>query len=111
MSAGEMIVAVIVFAVAGVMLLLSVRSFQERGFLLNNAWLYASERQRETMNRKPNYRQSAIVFCILSLVFIVCGLSVVLQNSRIVLLEIPLIAGVVIYAIVSTVQIQKREMK
>ena len=111
MSAGEMIVAVIVFAVAGVMLLLSVRSFQERGFLLNNAWLYASERQRETMNRKPYYRQSAIVFCILSLVFIVCGLSVVLQNSRIVLLEIPLIAGVVIYAIVSTVQIQKREMK
>ena len=111
MSAGEMIVAVIVFAVAGVMLLLSVRSFQERGVLLNNAWLYASEKQRKTMNKKPYYRQSAIVFCFLSLVFIVCGLSVVLKNSRIVLLEIPVIAGVVIYAIVSTVQIQKREMK
>ncbi len=63
------------------------------------------------MNKKPYYRQSAIVFFVLSAVFLLIGLSLVLQNDRISLLEIPLIVGVSIYAIASTVRINKRAKK
>ena len=108
MTTGEWITVFIVFSFAGVLLLLSIRSFFEKGFLLNNAYLYASKEERKTMNKKPYYKQSAIVFCILSAVFIVIGISVVLHNDQLFLLEIPLVAGVIIYAIVSTVLINKR---
>lgn len=108
MTAGEWITVIIVFSFAGVLLLLSIRSFLEKGFLLNNAYLYASREERKTMNKKPYYKQSAIVFCILSAVFIVIGISLILHNDRLFLLEIPLASGVIIYAIVSTVLINKR---
>ena len=108
MNKGEWITVIIVFSFAGVLLLLSIRSFFEKGFLLNNAYLYASKEERKTMNKKPYYKQSAIVFCILSAVFIVIGISFILHNDQLFLLEIPLVAGVIIYAIVSTVLINKR---
>ena len=56
------------------------------------------------MNKKPYYRQSAIILCILSVVFIVIGLSLMLQNSRIMLLEIPLLLAAVIYEAVSALR-------
>ena len=108
---GELVISIIVFAAAGMLLFFSIRSFAERGFLLNNAYLYASKEERKTMNKKPYYRQSAIVFCMLSVVFFVIGLSLVFQNDRMLLLEIPLIVGAVIYAVVSTVQINKQMKK
>ena len=111
MAMGELVISIIVFAAAGMLLFFSIRSFAERGFLLNNAYLYASKEERKTMNKKPYYRQSAIVFCMLSVVFFVIGLSLVFQNDRILLLEIPLIVGAVIYAVVSTVQINKQMKK
>ena len=108
MTTGEWIILIIVFSIAGVLLLFSIRSFFERGFLLNNAYLYASREERKTMNKKQYYKQSAIVFCILCAVFMVIGLSLLLHNDKLFLLEIPIVAGVIIYAIVSTLLINKR---
>ena len=108
MTTCEWITVILVFSIAGVLLLLSIRSFFARGFLLNNAYLYASKEERKTMNQKPYYRQSAIVFCILSAVFLVIGLSLLLHKDKLFLLEIPLIIGVILYAIISTVQISKQ---
>ena len=99
---------IIVFVLSGILFALGIRYFGEKGFLLNIAWLYASKEQWAATNKKPYYRQSAIVFCILSAVFIVVGLSLVLQNDRIILFEIPLISGAIIYAIVSSVWINKQ---
>ncbi len=111
MTTGELITLIIVLFLAGVLLLLSIRSFLQRGFLLNNAYLYASKEERKTMNKKPYYKQSAIVFCILSVVFLVVGLSIVVQEDKILLLEIPLTGGVITYAIASTVKINKQTEK
>ena len=107
MNPTEWICAVFVFLIAAILAVLSIRSFGNRGFLLNNAYIYASKEDRETMDKKPYYRQTAIVFLILSIVFVIIGLSIVLQNARIKLLEIPLLLGIVIYAIVSSVRIGK----
>ncbi len=111
MTSSNLITSVILFACSGLFLFFSIRSFLERGFLLNNAYIYASKEERKAMNKKPYYRQSAIVFFVLSAVFLVIGLSLVLQNDRISLLEIPLIVGVSIYAIASTVRINKSAKK
>lgn len=104
MSIGELLIAIIVFAIAGLLLFIAIRHFNERGYLFNNAYIFASKEQREIMNKRPYYRQSAIVFSILCIVFVVIGLSIVLQNSMIMLLEIPLFIGVIIYAIISTIK-------
>ena len=58
----EIIVVSILFAISLLMFILSIRSFREKGFLFNNAYLYASKEEREVMNKKPYYRQTAIVF-------------------------------------------------
>ncbi len=111
MTAGEWITAIILFMIAGAFLILGIRSFLERGFLLNNTYIYATEEERKTMDKKPYYRQSAVVFCILSAVFLVIGLSLLLKNDKLLLAQIPLSAGAVVYAIASTVHINKKTRK
>ena len=111
MSTGKSIVAIVIFGFSGFLMVLGIRHYMEKGFLMNNAYLYASKEQREKMNKKPYYRQSDIIFGILSVVFIVIGLSLVLQDDRILLFEILLISGAIVYAVVSSVQIGKQETK
>ena len=106
-----MITAIILFIIAAVLVVLGILQFRERGFLFNNAYIYASEEERKTMNKKPYYRQTAIVFWILGAVFIVVGLSIVLNNGRLLYAEIPLFAGLIIYAVVSTVRINRQDKK
>ena len=101
MRTGELVVTIAVFVIAGGLLVLAVRHFMQRGALLNNVWLSASDAERETMNKKPYYLQSAIVFSLLSAVFLVLGLSFVMQKSMIALFNIPLVIAVVIYAVIS----------
>ena len=96
------------FIVSAVLTVLGFLQFGERGFLFNNAYIYASEEERKTMNKKPYYKESATIFCILCAIFLVIGLSLVLQNDKLSLLELPLIVGAIIYAIVSTVKINKQ---
>ena len=108
MTTKDIITLIIVFIIGGACLFFSIRSFQERGILLNNAYLYASKEERVTMNKKPYYKQSAIIFCILSALFFVIGLSILLQNEKLLLLEVPLIISGILFAIISTVQIEKQ---
>lgn len=111
MKNSEWVVAIVMFALAALLLALAIRHFLQRGYLLNNAYIYASEKEREQMDKRPYYRQSAVVFTLLSAVFLVIGLALVLQSSRLQLLEIPLFLAVTVYAIVSTARIGKAKNK
>ena len=111
MTTAELVIAIVMFVIAGTLTVLSIRSFMERGFVLNNAYIYASEEERNSMNKKPFYRQTAIVLCLLSIVFIIIGLLVILQNNKIELLQIPVIVGAVIYTVVSTIRINRQTKK
>ena len=66
---------------AVISLILSVRAFMEKGFLLNNAYLWASKQERETMNKKPHYRQTAIVFALLFALFLCLALETVMETG------------------------------
>ena len=111
MGTGTLITAIAVFLLAGVLFFLGVRQLLERGYLLNNAWIYATKEEREKLNKKPWYRQSGIVFCLLGLLFVVIGLYAILRESRLLWLEAALAVGAIVYAIVSSIRILGREEK
>ena len=111
MPTGRLIGAIILFIMAGILVFLSFRSFKEKGFLFNNAYLYATEEERKTMDKKPWYRQSAITFCLLSIACILAGLYTIFDNKILLILELSAVIVAVIYAIISSVIISKRENK
>ena len=69
MTTAEWITASLVFIIAAILAVVSIRSFQNKGFLFNNAYIYASKEERGKMDKKPYYRQSAISHSIRSLAF------------------------------------------
>ena len=109
MTTAELISMIISFVLAGICAFISVCQFAEKGFLFNNAYIWKSKDERERMDKKMYYRQSAIVFCLLSVVFLVIGISSIILKIQ--LLEIPLIICTLVYAIVSSVRIEKNRKK
>ena len=76
--------------------------------LLNNAYLYASAKERKDMDKKPYYRQSAIAFSIISLMLLLTARAIITDISALINVVIGLAITLVIYVIVSTVQIETR---
>jgi len=109
MPTSKIVGVIIAFVMAGVLALLSFRSFKEKGFLLNNAYLYATEEERKTMDKKPWYRQSAIAFALISTGFIFMGVHMITEMKVFLILQFLAIVGAVIYAIVSSVMIIRRK--
>jgi len=103
----EIVAASILFTVSIFLFFMSVRSFMEKGFLFNNAYIYASKQEREKMNKKPHYRQSAIVFLLLGLIFLLNALAVLLKVNWIFYIGVAVVAITLIYAIVSSITIEK----
>ena len=64
MISARLVTSIILFVVAGVLLLMAVIHFLEKGFLFHNAYIYASPEERKTMSKKPYYRQTAIAAAI-----------------------------------------------
>ena len=102
------ITSIILFVISALLAGSSIRHFLERGYLLNNAYIFAPKTERDSMDKKPYYRQSAVVFLLMSAVFMVLGLAVLFEDTKLELIEIPLIAGDVIYAVISEVKIEKK---
>ena len=102
----EIIVASILFAISIFLFFMSVRSFMEKGFLFNNAYIYASKEEREKMNKKPHYHQSAIVFLLIGLIFLLNAIAVLLKVNGIFYIVVAVVIVTLIYAIVSSITIE-----
>ena len=103
----EIVPASILFAISIFLFFMSVRSFMEKGFLFNNVYIYASKQEREKMNKKPHYRQSAIVFLLLGLIFLLNTVAVLLKINWIFYIVVVVVIITLIYAIVSSIIIDK----
>ena len=103
----EIIVASIPFTISIFLFFMSVRSFMEKGFLFNNAYIYASKEEREKMNKKPHYHQSAIVFLLIGLIFLLNAIAVLLKVNWIFYIVVAVVIVTLIYAIVSSITIEK----
>lgn len=107
----EIIVASILLAISIFAIIMSIRSFMEKGFLFNNAYIYASKQEREKMNKKPHYRQSAIVFLLLSLIFLLNAIAVLLEVNWIFYIVVAVVIVTLIYAVVSSITIEKNKKR
>lgn len=105
----EIVLSCILFLIAIGAFVMSYRSFREKGFLFNNAYIYASKQERETMDKKPHYRQSAIVFLMIGVIFLLNGVSVLLTANWIFILVIAIAIVAIIYAIISSMAIERRK--
>ncbi len=104
----ELIWAIICGALAIVCMIISIMSFKEKGFVFNNAYIWASKQERETMNKKPHYRQSAIAFALIAALFVFMALECVLLIGWLWLIVGLLAASVLVYAIASSVKEQTK---
>ena len=98
----ETVAAGVLFVIAAVAFFLSIRSFWEKGFLLNNTYLYASPEARKTMDKKPLYRQTAIVFLLIGCVFLLNGISLLLGKDWISYAAVALVVVTMVYAVASS---------
>ena len=83
-------------------LIISVMSFMEKGFLFNNAYIWASKQERESMDKKPYYRQSAIVFALFAAVFLFMALDCYFLTDWLWILSGTFSVAAVVYAVVSS---------
>ena len=103
--------AIIFFVIAAAAFVMSVLSFMGKGFLFNNAYIYASKEMREKMDKKPYYRQSATVFLLIGLIFLLNGFSVIFETKWIFYAVIAVVVIAMVYAIVSSVMIEKNKKR
>lgn len=107
MNTIEVVITIILIFVSVGCFVVSCFQFNEKGFLLNNAYLYATKEQRDKMNKKPHYRQSAIIFLILGLIFLVNALKIIIKSNWLAIIVIGLVIISILYAIVSSINIEK----
>lgn len=106
MEISKILVLAFLFLLMAASFGISYFQFQEKGFLFNNAYLYASEEERRTMNKKPYYRQSGIVFFLVGFIFLLNILELLLAMSWLFYLILLLCAITLIYAIISSIKIE-----
>ncbi len=107
---GKIILAIILFIAAASLITISVFSFLQKGFLFNNAYLFASENENNT-NKKPYYNQSGIVFAVLGIVFLLNIIQIFIKTKWIFFTVIALLGLLLVYAILSTILINNKERK
>jgi len=105
----NIISAVILGVVAVVCFMFSFFQFHEKGFLFNNAYLYASKQERETMDKKPYYRQSGIIFLLIGILFSINAVDTILETGWLLYLVIAIGVAALVYAVVSSVLIDKNK--
>lgn len=101
--------AIVLFIISILSFVISIRSFLEKGFLFNNAYIHASEQERENMNKKPHYRQSGIVFLLIGLIFLLNSINLLFKTDWIFYIVIAIVIVTFIYAICSSVAIEKKQ--
>ena len=109
MSTVEIVFFVILLAASALLALLGIRSLRCKGYCFNNAYIYASEKEREQTDFTPYYKQSGKVLLMLSGLFALNGVRVIFKLKFLFYVSIVLIAGILAYAIVSSVRIEKHK--
>ena len=104
---GNVIVGIVMFLLAAGAFFISFRSFREKGFLFNNAYIYASKQEKESMDKKPYYHQSAAAFLMVGASLALIGLSALLNIGWISFAGMAAAIAAVVYAVVSETVIEK----
>ena len=107
---GKIIGAIVLGVIAIICFVISYLQFNEKGFLFNNAYIYASKQERETLDKKMHYKQSGIVFVLIGIIFLINAIEMILQTGWLFYLVIGIAIVAIVYAIVSSVMIEKTKV-
>ena len=103
------VTGIILSLIAAGILVLGIMQLLKKGPLINNAWIYADDEQRRTMDKATYYRQSGIVFSMIGIQFGMLGVFCLTQMHIFMYMEFAVIGLVVIYAIISSVMIDRKK--
>ena len=106
---GNIVGAIVLGVIAIICFVFSYLQFNEKGFLFNNAYIYASKQERKNMDKKPHYKQSGIGFLLIGFIYLINTVNIILQTVWLVYLVIGVVIVAIVYAIVSSVMIEKRK--
>ena len=106
---GNIIGMIILGLLAILCFVFSYLQFHEKGFLFNNAYIYASKKERENMDKRPHYKQSGVIFLLLGIIWLINAVDIVLKTEWLFYLFIVVAVITVIYAIISSIVIEKRK--
>lgn len=107
MTAVEIVLSVLLFAGAAFLAVFGVRHLMCKGYCFNNAYIYASKDEREKMDKTPYYKQSGTILLMVSGLFLLNFLRIVFKLGFLMYISFVLIAVMLVYAIVSSVRIEK----
>ena len=96
--------AIILGGIAIVLLVIGILSFQQRGVLLNNAYLFAAKQDRVKMDKRPYYRQSAVVFCLLAAAFLCLALEAAFMTGWLWIAAAAICISAIVYAVKSSIR-------
>ena len=105
----DIVGAIILAVMAIVCLVISFFQLNEKGFLLNNAYIFASKQEREAMEKKPHYRQSGVVFLLIGIIFLMGSVDMILQTGWLFYCAMMMAVAAIVYAIISSIAIENRK--
>ncbi len=109
MNTAEIVLVIVLFALSALLVLLGVRQLQCKGYCFNNAYIYASKKEREQTDFTPYYKQSGKVFLMLSALFALNAMRVIIKADFLIYVSVAAMAGIIVYAIASSVRIEKNK--
>lgn len=87
------------FFISAVCFIVSVFHFFEKGLLLNAAFIFASAKERENLDKHSCYKHSAVVFFLFGIMFLLNGMDTVFQTNWLFFCVIAVMVTAVIFAI------------
>ena len=109
MKVTDIIFTIFTFFLSAGAFAVSVMQFHEKGFLWNNAYIFASKEERRKMDKKPYYRQSGFVFMLIGIIFLTVSLQFILDITWMFGVTLVIEIITVIYEIASTVRIERKK--
>lgn len=108
---GYIIGAIMLALIAIACFAISYLQFNEKGFLFNNAYIFASKQERETMVKKPYYKQSGVIFSLIGIIFLINSIGVILQIGWLFYCVTVVDVVAIVYAVISSIKIETKNKK
>ncbi len=113
MGAGQIMVEIIFLALAIGAFVISYLQFKEKGFLFNNAYIWASQEERKQMDKdkeskRSYYRQSGFTFAQIGIIFLIFAVYLVADWIWMYVAFWVSVIIAVAYAVVSSIKIERQ---
>ena len=114
MEPAEIIICIIFLALSAGSFFISYFQFREKGFLFNNAYLWATRDERRRMDenresKRPHYRQSGFAFMFIGILCLIFAAYIAADRIWLLFAFGLVLIITIVYAVVSSVKIERQK--